>query len=262
VSLGAQSVDDAKLALLERDHRLRDVEAALERCRPAFSSLAVDLIFGVPGETREIWRADLDFARAAAIDHVSTYGLTFERGTPFWSRRLRGELTPLGEPAEAELYEMALDQLVAAGFAHYEVSNFARAGHRCRHNETYWLGGSYFAAGPGAARYLGGRRELNHRSTTTYLKRVLAGQSPAAEAEQLSPEDAARERLVFGLRRMEGVDRHEFARQMGWELETLVGPPLARFVAQQLLAWDGPRLRLTRAGLLVSDALWPEFLRA
>ena len=91
------------------------------------------------------------------------------------------------------------DSLAAAGFEHYEVSNFAKANHRCRHNEAYWLGAPYFAAGPGAARYVKGRRELNHRSTTTYIRRVLGGESPVADAEQLGPEDAARERLVFGV---------------------------------------------------------------
>jgi len=261
VSLGVQSIDDAKLATLERDHRRPDIEATLDRCRAAFPSVAVDLIFGVPGETRDVWLDDLRFVTSAAVDHVSTYGLTFEQGTAFWTRRRQGALSPVDEHSEAEFYETAIDRLTAAGFEHYEVSNFARAGHRCRHNETYWLGGSYFAAGPGAARYLSGRREINHRSTTTYLKRVLAGESPVAEAESLLPEDAARERLVFALRRMEGLDRHEFLRWTGFDIEVLLGPPLRRFVEQALLTWDGPRLRLTRAGLLVSDSLWPEFLR-
>ena len=139
-------------------------------------------------------------------DHVSTYGLTFERGTTFWNRLSHGQLARLGEELERSLFARAIERLSAAGFEHYEVSNFARPGRRCRHNEAYWAGEPYFAAGPGATRYIGGVRETNHRSTLTYLKRVLSGQSPIAEREQLADEDRARELLVFGLRRMGGVE--------------------------------------------------------
>jgi len=159
-----------------------------------------------------------------------------------------------------------LTTLTARGFEHYEVSNFARLrekvsgtesdarsassacksdsvpdtfSHRCRHNEVYWSGDEYYAAGPGASRYVAGVRETNHRSTTTYIKRVLAGQSPVAEREELNPEDRARELLVFGLRRLEGVDRTWFAARTGFDLDALIGEPLRRHVALGLLADDG-----------------------
>jgi oxygen-independent coproporphyrinogen-3 oxidase len=201
-------------------------------------------------------------ALSLSPDHLSTYGLTFERGTAFWSRLLEGELGRLDEGLEREMYTTAIDTLVTAAFEHYEVSNFARPGHRCRHNETYWAGDGYFAVGPGAARYVDGRREMNHRSTTTWLKRVLAGESPVAESETLSDEDRAREMLVFGLRRMDGVDRAAFAERTGFEIDKLVGPALAKMIEQKLLEDRDGRIRLTRDGLLVSDAIWPHFLRA
>jgi len=260
ISLGGQSFDDAKLEVLERDHRRDQLQDALQRCRRAFPSLALDLIFAAPGETLPIWLADLQAAIAAGVDHVSTYGLTFDKGAAFWGRRQRGQLPAADEELERQLYEAAIDTLTAAGFEHYEVSNFARPGHRCRHNEAYWRAQEYFAAGPGAARYVDGWREMNHRSTTTYLKRVLAGQSPVAERERLPPADAARERLVFGLRMLEGVQRQAFAAATGLEIDALVGEALRRFVAQGLLEDTGDRIRLTRDGLLVSDALWPAFL--
>jgi oxygen-independent coproporphyrinogen-3 oxidase len=199
LSLGVQSFSPRKLALLERDHTADEVAIAVARARRVARSVSLDLIFGVPGETTAEWSADLDAALALAPDHLSCYGLTFEKGAPFWSRRERGELTALPEELEAAHYERAIDTLSAAGLEQYEVSNFARPGHRSRHNETYWLGKTYFAAGPGAARYVGGVRELNHRSTTAYIQRVLAGQSPVAEREELAPEPRARERLVFAL---------------------------------------------------------------
>jgi oxygen-independent coproporphyrinogen-3 oxidase len=125
---------------------------------------------------------------------------------------------------------------------------------------VYWSGDGYFAYGPGAARYVGGVRETNHRSTTTYLHRVLTGQAPVAESEELPPEARARELLVFGLRRMEGVARREFYKRTGIEIDELVNGPLKKLVAIGLLADDGERIQLTREGLFVSDAIWPELL--
>jgi oxygen-independent coproporphyrinogen-3 oxidase len=161
---------------------------------------------------------------------------------------------------ELAMYESAIEILASAGFEHYEVSNFARPGHRCRHNVTYWQGGEYLAFGPGAARFVGGWRETNHRSTTAYLNRVLSGQSPVAERESLPPRDRARERFVFHMRMLEGVPREAFRKQTGITVDQLLGGLLADFVAWGLLEDDGDRIRLTRQGLLVSDALWARVL--
>jgi oxygen-independent coproporphyrinogen-3 oxidase len=218
------------------------------------------LIFATPGETLDQWARDVEAALALRPDHISTYGLTFEQGTAFWSRREHGELAEADESLQREMYALVIDRLTAAGFEHYEVSNFARPGCRSRHNQTYWSGDGYYAAGPGAARYVDGVRETNHRSVTTYLQRVLSGQSPVAEREQLDAEARARELLVFGLRRIDGVDRSDFARRTGLAMDELIAKPLAKFVALGLLADDGQRVRLTREGLFVSDAIWPELL--
>ena len=290
VSLGAQSFQPGKLQLLEREHRADDIDRAFGTARQFAQSISLDLIFGVPGESLADWKRDLELALALQPDHVSTYGLTFEKGTNYWSRLARGDLAQLDEDLERQMYELAIDTLTATGFEHYEVSNFARlpqsrpkapsgpgpasdddwgnapsrregATFRCRHNETYWTGGEYFAAGPGAARFLGGRREMNHRSTTTYIARVLAGQSPVAESECLDPENAARERLVFALRRLEGIDVNQFAAATGFAAEQLGGDSLQQFLNHGLLNLTAGRLKLTRRGLLVSDAIWPAFLR-
>ena len=250
---------EANSAALERDHRAADIERSACLAKQ-FASWSLDLIFAAPGETLAGWQADVDRAMALQPPHLSTYGLTIEPGAAFFGRQARGKLVALPEETERAMYEFAIDRLAAAGYEHYEVSNFARPGHRCRHNENYWVGGEYFAAGPGAARHVAGRREMNHRSTFTYLDRVLAGRSPVAEAEELPPVERARERLVFGLRRLEGVDRQVFQQATGLSLDELAGPAIAKFVRQALLTDDGQRVRLTRAGLLVSDALWAEIL--
>lgn len=261
ISLGVQSFSAQKLKLLERDHGPAEIERSFQLARRFVQSVSVDLIFGCPQETLAEWQGDLRWALALAPDHVSTYGLTIERGTSFYGRVQHHTLERLDEESERAMYAEAIETLTAAGLQHYEVSNFARAGHRCRHNEVYWSGDEYYAAGPGASRYVGGRRETNHRSTTTYLNRVLADRSPVAEWEELSPEDRAREALVFGLRRIEGIDCRQFAERFDYQVEQLGGAALARHVSWGLLERSGDRLRLTREGLFVSDSLWPEYLR-
>ena len=260
LSLGAQSFRDNKLKLLERDHNRDDVLQAVQRARTAGMRVSIDLIFAAPGETLEEWLVDIEDALTLQPEHLSTYGLTFEQGTTFWNRLQKNELATVPEEMERAMYIEAIDRLAAAGFLHYEISNFALPGQQSRHNEVYWSGEAYYAAGPGAARYVDGVRETNHRSTSTYLKRVLQGESPVAEREELDQEQRARERLVFGLRRLAGVDRRQFHKLTGLEIDTLAGEPIARFVELGFLEDSADRIRLTREGLLISDSLWPELL--
>jgi oxygen-independent coproporphyrinogen-3 oxidase len=260
VSLGAQSFDERKLRALERQHSGADVRRSIELLRSTGIDVSLDLIFGAPAETLEAWKSDLAAAIELRPDHMSTYGLTFERGARFWSRLTRGNLSSAGEDLERAMYEAAIDRLTTADFEHYEVSNFARPGKRCRHNEIYWLGEEYHAAGPGAARHLGGIRSMNHRSTTSYINRVLAGRSPVAESERLGPRERATELLVFALRRREGVDRAWFAAKTGWSVDTLVGRMLGPLVNLKLLSDDEQGVRLTREGLMVSDSIFSRFL--
>ncbi len=260
LSLGSQSFRSQKLTLLERDHSAEDICSTVELSRQSGISVSLDLIFGTPGETLAQWESDLTQAIRLEPDHISTYGLTFERGTQFWNRLQHHELIPVAEELERDMYLMAIDRLAEAGFDHYEISNFARPEHRSRHNEIYWSGQGYFAAGPGAARYVAGVRQTNHRSTTTYLRRVQRGESPVAEEERLDDLARAREVLVFGLRRIAGIERTTFATQTGFTLEELAAEAIRRFVDLGMLVDDGERVCLTREGLLISDSLWPELI--
>jgi oxygen-independent coproporphyrinogen-3 oxidase len=262
VSLGVQSFELEKLRLLERDHDGLQAREAVMAAQRTVASVSLDLIFATPGETLDAWKCELDQAIALRPDHVSTYGLTFEKGTSYWARRSRGALAEVDEETQRAMYETAIERLTAAGFEHYEVSNFARPGHRCRHNEAYWRGDEFYAAGPGASRYLGGRRETNHRSTTTYIARVLAGKSAVAEVDELDSRARACERLVFALRRLAGVRRDWFESVTGFAIDELAGATIRRYVGVGLLDDDGQAIRLTRNGLMVSDALWPELLMA
>ena len=260
ISLGAQSFRSQKLALLERDHLAEDILEAVWLVREAGMKLSLDLIFATPGETLQEWQDDLTAVLELEPEHISTYGLTFERGTTFWSRLHRGELSTVPEELDREMYLAAIDLMTAARYQHYEISNFGKPSHLSRHNEVYWEGKGYYAAGPGAARYVDGVRSTNHRSTFTYLKRIQVGKSPLAEQEQLNPEQRAREMLVFGLRRIAGVDRQDFSKRSGYTVEDLSEKEIAHFVQHGLLTANDQNVRLTQAGLLVSDSMWPHLL--
>jgi oxygen-independent coproporphyrinogen-3 oxidase len=260
VSLGVQSFDDAVLKLLERDHHGSDVASVVERVGRRIPNLGLDLIFGVPGQTLELWRATLAAAVALGPTHVSTYGLTWEKGTSFQTRLDKGLLHRCDEELERQMYALAMDELPRAGFEQYELSNFARPGFRSRHNEVYWTGRPFFGFGPGAARYAAGRRELNHRSVTTWINRVLAGQSPIADAEELSPEGRARELVMLNLRRCQGLDSAEFRAQTGFDFHELAGDALPRHLRQGLLEELDGHLRLTRDGRFLADTVFAEYV--
>jgi oxygen-independent coproporphyrinogen-3 oxidase len=255
VSLGAQSFHRHLLRALDRRHDPDEVPRAVERVRRRIAQVSLDLIFGVPGQTLDEWRDDLKQALALEPDHVSTYGLTYEKGTPLWKRRRSGAVTPLDEDTELAMYRTAIDTLTHAGFEHYEVSNFARPGRRCRHNETYWLNHAYFGFGMGAARYVGGRRELNTRDLKTYIRRCISGEPATMQSEALGPEERARETMALQLRRRDGIDRVQYQAQTGLDLDTLIGDRLPSLIAQGLMDDDGRRVWLSHQGLYVADAV-------
>ncbi len=255
VSLGAQSFHADLLHVLERAHDPEEIRRAVERVRRRIDNVSLDLIFAVPGQTEKQWRADLDRALALAPSHLSTYGLTYEKGTPLWKRRQRGQVRPLDEDAELSLYALAIDVLESAGFEHYEISSFAQPGRRCRHNQVYWANEAYFGFGMGAARYVLGRRELNTRDLHRYICQALSGESVTWQSEKLSPRERAGETMAVQLRRAEGIDRAGFRAQTGFDLDMVVSESLARYVELGFLADDGRSVRLTRRGKYLADAV-------
>ena len=259
VSLGGQSFNPEKLKTLERNHSAGQLKACFEILSP-IPSVSMDLIFGVPGEALEQWVADLHSLLKFNPTHLSTYGLTIEKGTPFWSRFEKGELQELSEDEQRDFYLTSRRLLRENGYHHYEVSNYAKPGYECRHNETYWFGEPYFAAGPGAARFVNGYREVNHQSTTAYIRKALNGQSVVAESELVTGEDLHREILIFALRRLDGITEEWFQQKTGVTPMELAGKEIEMFIQQGLMQRQDGRLSLTEQGLLVSDSLWPQLL--
>lgn len=266
VSLGAQSFQPHLLRVLERDHDPASVPRAVELVRRRIDNVSLDLIFGVPGQRFEEWVEDLERVLALEPAHCSTYGLTYEKGTRLYSQRKLGQLQPIDEELERQLYEHAIDRLAAAGFAHYEISNFGQrpggvpAAQVCRHNLTYWANEPCFGFGTGAAAYRNGTRTLNTRELAAYINRCRNGRSPVTQTETLEPEERARETAMLNLRRLAGIDRDEFYGRTGFALDALAGKEMARFVALGLLADDGRTVRLTRAGLMLADSVLQSLL--
>jgi len=255
VSLGAQSFSPKVLRVLDRQHRPEETLRAFERVRSRISQVSIDLIFGAPGQTLAEWREDLAQILALEPDHISTYGLTYEKGTPLWKQRERGDVRPLDEDLELAMYETAIDVLAGAGFEHYEISNFARPGRRCRHNETYWANEAYFGFGMGAARYVMRRRELNTRDLKTYIRRALSGEAATFQAVELEPLERARETMAVQLRRCEGIDRGAFRVQTDYVLDEIAGEKVQMLVGQGLLADVGNGVHLTRRGKCLADTV-------
>jgi len=262
LSLGAQAFHRDLLRFLERDHEAADIARAVASARRLHLDVSLDLIFGVPGQTLAHWRADLDRALALEPDHISTYGLTYEKGTRLWKSRRAGAVRPLDEDAELAMYHHAMDRLDAAGFEHYEISNFARPGKRSVHNQVYWANHAYFGFGLGAARYIEGVRCVNTRDLDHYLKAVLAGETAVQQREALPPRERALETVAVQLRRGEGIERGAFQVQTGFGLEALVGHSLAQHLELGLLQEDAFSVRLTRRGKCVADAVIAEIFAA
>jgi oxygen-independent coproporphyrinogen-3 oxidase len=261
LSLGAQSFQPHLLHVLEREHQPADVARAVETARPHIPNISLDLIFGVPGQTLRDWQLDLEQALALAPVHLATYGLTYEKGTRLWKQRRQGHVQALAEESELALYTRAMDVLEAAGFEHYEISNFARPGFRCRHNQVYWANHAYFGFGQGAARYVDGVRQTTVRDLGVYLKRVRAGQPTYFQSEELAPRDRALETVAVQLRRADGIERRSFQLQTGFALDELAGNVIGRLVALELLHDDATTVRLTRAGKCVADAVIAQLMK-
>jgi oxygen-independent coproporphyrinogen-3 oxidase len=258
ISLGAQSFRLEKLKALERDHNKQTICKAVEASQAAGLQVSLDLIFATPGEALSDWMQDLEKAVRLEPDHLSTYELTFEKGTQFWNRQAHGELISPDEDSRLAQYEATIEYLTAAGWTHYEVSSFARGGALCRHNCVYWSGRPYLAFGPGASRFVEGRRQTNHGSTLMYLQRIESGLSPVVFDERLEPVDLAREILAIGLRRIQGVAESEFRAVTGFGFESAAGAQIRMLLAAALLQMTDCRLSLTKAGLMIYDTLATE----
>ena len=260
VSLGVQSFSPALLEALGRRHTREQALRAYARVRAAgFASVNLDLIFAVPGQDEAAWRADLREAVALAPDHISTYCLTFEEDTALWVKLSRGQVKR-DIAIEAQFYELTWAELAAAGYAQYEISNFARRGHACLHNLNTWRMHEWVGLGPSAASQYAGWRGANVADLEKWSVQVAAGERMTEQRVPLTPALLAEDALIFGLRMNEGVNLAALRTRWPSAPWATADALADRLAAEGLAERAGDSLRLTSRGRLLADAVGAEIL--
>lgn len=270
VSMGVQSLDDALLERLGRVHSRDMVFRSYETLRAAgFASVNLDLMFAIPSQTLDVWRATLREALALGSEHLSCYEVIYEDDTPLFEQLRAGQFA-VDEDLACDMYELLLDEAGAAGLRQYEVANFARhpgpaddelPAFACRHNVAYWRGRPSLACGPSATAFLPPVRIKNIANTQVYCDRLERGQPPVEWREELEPLACAGEIAAFGLRLNAGWPWEEFRHNTGLDLRTGWAAEIASLTARGWGVADARGFRLTPIGLRFADAAGMEFLR-
>jgi len=261
VSIGVQSLDDGELHRLGRDHSASQAESFARAVRRAgFDSVSIDLIAGAPGQTLGSFTTTLDRAVALEPDHLSVYGLTIEPSTPYaaWHAREPGAFPD--DDTVADMLTEADARLSSAGFEHYELSNFARPGHRCEHNVGYWRQRDCIAFGMSAAGYDNGERYRNERDFDAYCAAIEKGSSPRAELERLDRGRRIGEAAMLALRTADGIGDADFRKRFGIDISVAFAAAIKKCSARGLLEADRHGARLTATGRLLANDVCAEFL--
>lgn len=253
-SFGVQTFNERDLKLLARGHDADDARQTYRMLRESgFANISFDLIAGLPGQTIEDWSRNLDEAIAMEPEHLSLYLLEIHEGTPLAEQVRSGRRTPIDDELAAEMYEMMLDRLAAAGYEQYEISNFAKPGFESRHNTKYWRLDPVYGFGVSAHSFDGRERYANERDTAKYVSSIEEEGSAEVFREIVN---IGSETAFLGLRLNEGVDIEAYERRFGAELSLKSSELIERGLVETA---DG-RLRLTRKGMLFSNEVFAEFV--
>lgn len=255
VSMGAQSFVDSELLLLRRRHDSRQPTRAIALLREAgIDNVSLDLIYGIPGQTLDTWRASVDAALACHPQHISAYNLTYEPGTPLWRMREAGQIVEVGDDDCVDMYTLLVQALTAAGYEHYEISNFAKPSFRSRHNSAYWTGAPYLGLGAGAHSYDGTTRRYNPDDLTAYIQAMEAGRV-ACLAESLEWWERYDEMIMVRLRTCEGLDLDVVEQKFGSCARAHAQEVAKPYLSTGLLKAHGTTLHLTEPGVMTSDTI-------
>ena len=254
--MGVQSFDADDLTFLNRRHSAQQVHSAIHALRQCgITNLSLDLIYGLPRQTEAKWRANIHEFLSLGVPHLSAYHLIYEEGTALTRLVERGKVKPVDEEASLLFFQILIDELRAAGYEHYEISNFALPGLHARHNTGYWQGVPYLGFGPSAHSFDGRRtRSYNVPSLKTYTTELLSGRRPYEE-EHLSDEELQHEYVMTRLRTQWGIPLKEYQELFGGKaLEVLLHEARPHLEAGKLTNQSGV-LRLTPSGVFVSDGI-------
>ena len=257
ISIGLQSPKDEELKVLGRIHNYEQFQESYQMARAAgFSNINTDLMFAIPGQSYEGWMENLRIVAELGPEHISAYSLIIEEGTPFSKR----ELDLPDEDTEYRMYEDTAKVLEEYGYHQYEISNYARGGQECRHNEGYWQRKDYIGLGLGAASLIGNERFTNTTDMQKYLENSGNPEQIRNNREILTREDEMAEFMFLGLRMTEGVSKAEFQEYFGIAIEKIYGKVLEKYKHQGLLVEKEDRIFLSRAGIHVSNVVMADFL--
>lgn len=261
LSFGVQAMDDATLLEIGRIHTVDEAVQSYDLARGVgFDNINLDMIFALPNQTVEEWKACLQEVISLQPEHISAYSLMLEEGTVFYESWRTGKLQRLSDEVEAEMYRATIDTLTDHGYQHYEISSFAKPRCAAKHNLVYWDNQSYIGLGPGACGYIDGMRYSNIRGVQDYIEPLKQGGKPVADSEKLTGRDEKAETIILGLRKREGIRELDYQRRFGESIEDEFGDVLDKWIGMNLLEWKGENLRLTRQGLFLANEVFVDFL--
>jgi len=260
LSIGIQNFDDDELKFLSRRHTAQQATDAVKKCQQqGFRNISIDLMYGLPGQTMEIWEQNLDQAIALDIQHVSAYHLIYEEKTRMYSLLKAGKIKPVDETISTAMFSKLIDRLTADSFIHYEISAFGKEGYFSRHNTAYWQNKKYLGLGPAAHSFDGDNRSWNVASLNRYIKNIESG-SPERETEQLKQHEKYNEFILTGLRTMWGVDLTELKERFGEQLFQFCMENAQKYMDENLLTTEAQIMKLTREGIFISDGIMTDLM--
>ena len=260
ISMGIQTFQEETLKLLHRRHTARQAIEAFQRCREAgFQNISIDLMYGLPGETLDTWKEDLQQAIALHPEHISAYHLIYEEGTALWKLREEHQVKEADEDLSVNLFKNLIDELKQAGYQHYEISNFCLPGLHSRHNSSYWTGKKYLGCGPSAHSFNGSSRQWNIASLDNYLKGIASGK-PNYEIEELDLYTRYNDFVITSIRTCWGMSLSRLRSEYGEELYRYCLRMAKSHLGQGVLEIEEDTLRLTQEGIFISDGIMSDLL--
>jgi oxygen-independent coproporphyrinogen-3 oxidase len=255
LSIGIQSFDDKELKFLSRRHSAQQAIEAVKNAQQAgFNNISIDLMYGLPNQTLDIWQKNLQQAIDLNIQHVSAYHLIYEEETKMYSLLQAGKINPVNEQVSTEMFSMLINQLTDSGFTHYEISNFGKPDCFSRHNSSYWLGEKYIGLGAAAHSFDGDNRWWNVSSLTQYIE------ENECTIEKLSLTEKYNEFILTGLRTMWGIDLQKLKNTFGEKFYTFCLKNAQKYIDTQLLEIEKDTLRVSREGIFVSDGMMSDLM--
>lgn len=261
ISIGLQSASNSILKFMGRVHTREMFEECVDLVKKCgFTNINADVIFGVPNQTMKDFQETIELVLHKGVTHVSCYSLKIEEGTPWHEMNEKGELPPVDEDLEREMYYWAINRLNEAGFKHYEISNFAKPGFQSMHNIKYWTSKPYIGFGAAAHSYMNDARYSNIENPVEYIKRINEGKSTIGFSEHIGIDEKLSERFILGLRMIEGVDMGQLEQEFGREALNKYHDKIKMLIGKNLLSVENGVLKLTKAGLDFANQVWLEFI--